>query len=29
VIDANPLPALPQELQRNDVTVELWFQVQK
>jgi protein TonB len=29
VIDANPLPALPAELQRNEVTVELWFQVQK
>jgi TonB family protein len=29
VIDANPLPALPPELPRNEVTVELWFQVQK
>jgi hypothetical protein len=29
VIDANPLPALPQELPRSEVTVELWFQVQK
>jgi protein TonB len=30
ILDANPLPALPPEfVDRNDVTVELWFQLQQ
>jgi len=27
VLDSNPLPALPREFDRNDVTVKLWFQL--
>ncbi len=27
VLDTNPLPALPREFDRNDVTVKLWFQL--
>jgi protein TonB len=29
VMDANPLPALPTQFERNDVTVELWFQLRQ
>ena len=29
VMDANPLPPLPREFERNDATVELWFQLNK
>ena len=29
VIDANPLPALPQQFEKNEATVELWFQLNK
>lgn len=29
VIDANPLPALPQQFDKNEATVELWFQLNK
>jgi protein TonB len=29
ILDANPLPALPPQFDRNDATVELWFQIQK
>jgi periplasmic protein TonB len=29
VLDANPLPALPQQFERNDATVELWFQLRQ
>ena len=29
VIDANPLPALPREFEKNEATVELWFQLNK
>lgn len=28
VIDANPLPPLPTQFERNEATVELWFQLQ-
>jgi protein TonB len=29
VLDANPLPALPPQFERNDATVELWFQLKQ
>lgn len=29
VIDASPLPALPQQFEKNEATVELWFQLNK
>ena len=29
VLDANPLPALPVQFDRNDATVELWFQLRQ
>jgi TonB family protein len=29
VLDANPLPALPPQFDRNDATVELWFQLRQ
>jgi len=29
VLDANPLPALPSQFERNDATVELWFQLKQ
>jgi protein TonB len=29
VLDANPLPPLPREFERNDATVELWFQIRQ
>ena len=29
VLDANPLPPLPQQFERNDATVELWFQLKQ
>jgi TonB family protein len=29
VLDANPLPPLPQGFERNEATVELWFQLNK
>jgi outer membrane biosynthesis protein TonB len=29
VLDANPLPPLPQGFERNEATVELWFQMNK
>jgi periplasmic protein TonB len=29
VLDANPLPALPPQFDRNDATVELWFQLKQ
>lgn len=29
VLDANPLPALPAQFERNEATVELWFQLNK
>jgi len=29
VLDANPLPSLPTQFERNDVTVEVWFQLQQ
>jgi periplasmic protein TonB len=29
VLDANPLPALPTQFERNDATVELWFQLKQ
>jgi protein TonB len=29
VLDANPLPALPQQFDRNEVTVEIWFQLRQ
>jgi protein TonB len=29
VLDANPLPALPAQFDRNDATVELWFQLRQ
>lgn len=28
VLDANPLPSLPPQYERNEVTVEVWFQLQ-
>jgi periplasmic protein TonB len=28
VLDANPLPSLPPQFERNEVTVEVWFQLQ-
>jgi protein TonB len=27
ILDANPLPALPPQFDRNEATVELWFQL--
>jgi protein TonB len=29
VLDANPLPSLPPQFERNEVTVEVWFQLQQ
>jgi TonB family protein len=29
VLDSNPLPPLPQQFERNDATVELWFQLRQ
>ena len=29
VVEANPLPALPQQFERNEATVELWFQLKQ
>jgi protein TonB len=29
VLDANPLPALPQQFERSEVTVEVWFQLRQ
>jgi protein TonB len=29
ILDANPLPPLPREFERNDATVELWFQLKQ
>jgi periplasmic protein TonB len=29
ILDANPLPALPPQFDRNDATVELWFQLRQ
>jgi outer membrane biosynthesis protein TonB len=29
VLDATPLPPLPAEFERNDATVELWFQLKQ
>jgi TonB family protein len=29
VLDANPLPPLPPQFERNDATVELWFQLKQ
>jgi periplasmic protein TonB len=29
VLDANPLPALPQQFDRNQATVEIWFQLRQ
>ena len=29
ILDANPLPALPRDIPRNEATVELWFQLKQ
>lgn len=29
VVDSNPLPPLPQQFQKNEATVELWFQLKQ
>ena len=29
MLDANPLPPLPRDFDRNEATVELWFQLKQ